>query len=117
MDYNPRNMKTFDLRQMALDSGGEYVLGVKDTGSRACYMIYGVLGPGEKGRIVKPGAGHEELVLAQRGDIEVSGQMSGTLKEGSLFHIAGDEECFLENASSVEAVYIIAGGHSGEGHN
>ncbi|GAB4389116.1 MAG: hypothetical protein Kow0025_12480 [Thermodesulfovibrionales bacterium] len=106
-------MRTFDLRKMA--AGGEYVLGVKDTGSHACYMIYGVLGPGEKGRLVRPGKGHEEIVLSARGEIRVTGAVSGPLPEGSAFHIAGEAECFLENAGSGEAVYVIAGGHPPEG--
>jgi hypothetical protein len=109
-------MKTFEVRGRAREEGGEFVLGVKDTGTHACYMIYGTLKPGEKGRLIKPGAGHEELVLATRGDLEVTGKMSGTLKEGTSFHIAGDDECFLENGSSEEAIYVVAGGHSGGGH-
>ncbi len=109
-------MKTFETRKRALEEGGEYVLGVKDTGSHACYMIYGVLGPGEKGRLIKPGAGHEELVLAGKGDLVVTGAMTGTLREGTSFHITGDDECFLENPSGGEAVYIVAGGHSEGGH-
>jgi hypothetical protein len=79
-------------------------------------MIYGTLKPGEKGRLIKPGAGHEELVLAVRGDMGVTGKLSGTLKEGTSFHIAGDDECLLENKSSEEAIYVVAGGHSEGGH-
>lgn len=109
-------MKTFDLRKKALEEGGEYILGVKDTGSHACYMIYGVLKPGEEGRLIKPGAGHEELVLAQKGDLGVAGKLSGTLREGMAFHIRGDDECFLSNPSSEEAVYVVSGGHSEGGH-
>lgn len=109
-------MKTFDLRTKALEEGGEYVLGVKDTGSHACYMIYGVLRPGEEGRLIRPGAGHEELVLAQRGNLAVTGNPSFTLGEGTAFHIRGEEECFLSNPSAEEAVYVVSGGHSGGGH-
>ncbi len=109
-------MRIFDIRNKAAEEGGEYVLGLKDTGSHACYMIYGVLKSGEKGRLIKPGEGHEELVLAQKGDIAVTGRMRGTLREGTSFHIVGDDECFLENLSSGEAVYIVAGGHSDAGH-
>jgi hypothetical protein len=109
-------MKIFEVSRKAQEEGGEFVLGVKDTGTHACYMIYGVLKTGEKGRLIKPGAGHEELVLAMRGDLGVSGKLSGTLREGTSFHIAGDDECFLENLSSAEAVYVVAGGHSEGGH-
>jgi hypothetical protein len=109
-------VKTFELRAQALAEGGEYVLGVKDTGSHACYMIYGVLKPGEEGRLIKPGAGHEELVLAQKGGLAVTGKLDFTLGEGTAFHVRGDDECFLSNPSSEEAVYVVAGGHSGGGH-
>jgi len=65
---------TYDVRAQAEgEEGGEFVLGARETGSHACYMIYGTLKAGEKGRIIKPGAGHEEIVLAARGNIEVSG--------------------------------------------
>lgn len=105
-------MTPFNIRGRAETSNGEYVLGVKDTGSHACYMIYGFLRPGEKGRLIKPGSGHEELVASVKGDINVTGHLKGILKEGSAFHITGENECFLENRSGTEAVYIIAGGHS-----
>lgn len=106
-------MKTFDIASKAAsEASGEHVLGVKDTGSHACYMIYGILRPGEKGRRLKAGKGHEELVLSVRGSMEVTGAVSGTLEEGSAFHIAGEAECFLENSGPEEAVYVIAGGHS-----
>ena len=96
---------------------GEYILGFQDTDSHACYMIYGVLKPSEKRRVVKPGKGHEEIVLAIKGDLQVTGYFSTTLKEGFAFHIKGDDECFfLENKSNFHAVYVIAGGHSDEGH-
>ena len=110
-------MRIFEVRSKARQEGGEFVLGLKDTGTHACYMIYGTLKPGGRGRLIKPGAGHEELVLAMRGDLGVSGKLSGTLKEGTSFHIAGDDECFLENLSSDEAIYIVAGGHSDGGHH
>ncbi len=110
-------MKTFDIRGLAGEAReGEYVFGYKDTGSHACYMIYGELKPGERGRRVRPGPGHEEMVLAQKGDLVLTGRFEGTLSEGTAFHIVGDDECFLENPSDDVAVYIIAGGHSGGGH-
>ncbi|MCL4491647.1 MAG: hypothetical protein M1510_07045 [Nitrospirae bacterium] len=64
-------MKRFELKAKAqISESGEHILGFEDTGSRVCYMIYGVLKPGEKGRVVKPGKGHEEIVLAMKGDEE-----------------------------------------------
>jgi hypothetical protein len=111
-------VKVFELKKNAVDSeSGEYILGFHETGSHACYMIYGILKPNEKGRAVKPGEGHEEIVLAMKGDLEVTGSCSTTLRDGSAFHIKGGSECFLENKGNSPAVYIIAGGHSDNMHH
>ncbi len=111
-------MKVFDMKNKAGNSGGgESIVGFQHTGSHACYMIYGVLGPREKGRRITPGAGHEEIVLALSGALSVTGTHEGTLQEGSVFHISGAQECYLENTGPHEAVYIIAGGHSADGHH
>lgn len=109
-------MKVFDVEQK-LAGSGEYILGSKETGSHACYLIYGVLGPGEKGRELKAGAGHEELVLALAGDLHLTGRHSGVLKQGQAMHIAGEETIQIENRSAIDAVYVISGGHSGGGHH
>lgn len=110
-------MKVFELQNKALNSdNGEYVLGFQDTGSHACYMIYGILKPKEKGRLIKPGKGHEEIVLAVKGNLKVTGKYSCDLKEGSAFHIRGNQKCLLENLGKNDAVYVIAGGHSEGGH-
>ena len=53
--------KTFPVQKWAIEAGGEHVLGLKDLGTHACYLIYGELAPGEAGRKVCPGAGHEEI--------------------------------------------------------
>jgi uncharacterized cupin superfamily protein len=111
-------MKRIDIYNRALASeNGEYVLGLEDTGSHACYMIYGILKPGEKGRLIKPGKGHEEIVLAMKGDLILSGDISGRLDQGSAFHIIGDTSTFLENTGFDEAVYIISGGHTAHEHH
>lgn len=111
-------MKFYDLKNKAqISESGEHILGFEETGSHACYMIYGILRPGEKGRLIKPGKGHEEIILAIKGDIEVTGYYSGILKEGTAFHITGDHECFLENKGISEAIYIVAGGHSEGSHH
>jgi hypothetical protein len=108
----------FEMKNKALSSeSGEYVLGFQDTGSHACYMIYGILKPNEKERVVQPGKGHEEIVLAIKGDIEVTGYHPMSLKEGSAFHIKGEQQCFLENKGESDAIYIIAGGHSEVDHH
>ena len=109
-------MKTFDIAGKVTGSG-EYVLGSDDTGSHACYMIYGVLKPGERGRELKPGNGHEELILVLRGDLHVTGQFRGTIKEGQAVHLSGEETLQAENNGATEAVYVIAGGHPNDGHH
>lgn len=110
-------MRTFDLKALAKASGGEYVLGVRDTGTHACYLIYGTVWPSDPPRMIKPGAGHEEIVMAVEGEFEVSGQFTGRIREGEAFHITQDAECFLVNVTDKPAVYIASGGHSkAEGH-
>ena len=110
-------MRKYHLRNKALSSeGGEYIFGVKDTDSHACYMIYGILKPGETERLIRPGKGHEEMVLAMKGDLEVSGDVSGHLEEGAAIHMVGDASAYLANNGLTEAVYVIAGGHSTQGH-
>jgi hypothetical protein len=111
-------MKIFEVKNKAIHSErGECLLGFRETGSHACYMIYGVLKSREKARLVKPGPGHEEIILAMKGDFKVTGYYSGSLKEGSAFHIQGEQECFLENRGESDALYIIAGGHSETGRH
>jgi len=111
-------MMIFELKNSATHSTrGEFLLGFQETGSHACYMIYGVLRSKEKARSVKPGPGHEEIVLAMKGDLEMMGFYSGCLKEGFALHLEGDQECFLENRGESEAIYIIAGGHSEAGRH
>lgn len=106
-----------DLKALAEKNRGEYVFGSADTGSHACYMIYGTLQPGEKGRMVRPGKGHEEMLLAARGSLKVSGHFEGTLDEGSAIHLAGEQTCLLENPGTSAAVYVISGGHTGHDHH
>ena len=111
-------MNIFTLHEHTLQSESrEYVLGSQDTGSHACYMIYGILRPKEKGRMIKPGEGHEEIVLAMKGNLKVTGCFTDLLQEGAAFHITGEEECFLENTEDNDAIYVVAGGHSESGHH
>jgi uncharacterized cupin superfamily protein len=95
---------------------GEYVLGSEATGSHACYLIYGVLKPGEGGRVLKPGAGHEELILCLSGELRLIGPEDRVLRPGQALHLQGDEVCIAENRSAEDAVYVAAGGHAGVGH-
>jgi len=111
-------MKRFEVKNKAIYSEkGECLLGFREIGSHACYMIYGVLKSKEKARSVKPGPGHEEIILAMKGDLEVAGFYSGGLKEGCALHLEGNQECFLENRGEAEAVYVIAGGHTETGRH
>ncbi|GAQ94101.1 hypothetical protein TAGGR_1273 [Thermodesulfovibrio aggregans] len=96
---------------------GELIIGSELTGSHACYMIYGVLNPGEKNWLIKPGRGHEEIVLIIKGRIKVTGVWEGELTEGDAFHIEGEESLYFENLSDTDAIYVIAGGHSEQGHH
>ncbi|GAB6182882.1 hypothetical protein [Thermodesulfovibrio hydrogeniphilus] len=99
------------------NQNGEFIIGSELTDSHACYMIYGVLKPREKERIIKPGKGHEEIVLILKGKVKVTGVWEGILKEGEAFHIVEEESCYFENIAETETVYIIAGGHSEKGHS
>lgn len=95
---------------------GEYILGLEDTGSHACYLIYGRMLPYEKGRRLKPGNGHEELFMAIKGEFSVIGDFSGIVKEGEAIHLKEEETCYIENLSNSVGIYVIAGGHSREHH-
>ncbi len=110
-------LKKHQLRQMALDGGGEHVLGLKDLNTHACYMIYGELEPGENSRKICPGSGHEEILIAVKGDIEVTGEpFNGLLSEGEALHFKDEETCTIANPGDVKAIYVMAGGHSGKEH-
>lgn len=111
-------MKTFDLRRRALASeNGESIFGAEETGSHACYMIYGILKGGEKRRLIRPGKGHEEMVLVVKGSLAASGDVEGPLEEGTAFHVAGEVSVFLENRTSAESIYVVSGGHATHGHH
>jgi uncharacterized cupin superfamily protein len=108
-------MKVFEVAGKVAGSG-EYILGYDATGSHACYLIYGVLKAGEKGRELRPGKGHEEMLVVVQGEMAVTGASTVTLKQGQAIHLKGEETCFAENRTASEAVYVMAGGHSGSGH-
>ncbi|RME63993.1 MAG: hypothetical protein D6778_08725 [Nitrospirae bacterium] len=108
--------KVFNLKDK-LSSTGEVILGAEDTGSHACYLIYGVLGPREKGRLLKPGSGHEELFFVLKGEVALRGECELVLKEGQAVHFVGEETFYAENLTEAEAVYVIAGGHSEGRHH
>ncbi len=95
---------------------GEYVLGFDTTRSHACYLIYGVLKAGEKGRVLKPGGGHEEMIIALNGDLLLHGTSQHVLRQGQAVHLCGEESLSAENPGKKDVTYIIAGGHAGSGH-
>jgi len=108
-------MQVYDVAGKVAGSG-EYILGADATGSHACYLIYGVLKAGEQGRELRPGNGHEEMVLCIAGELKLSGTLAGTLRQGQAMHLRGEESCTAGNPSTCDAVYVIAGGHAGGGH-
>lgn len=110
-------IRTHPVRRMSIEEGGEYVLGLKDLGTHACYLIYGELKPGEEGRRICPGRGHEEILMAVKGDLEISGPLGElVLEEGQAAHFREEEACLLANRGDSHAVYVLAGGHSGSPH-
>jgi hypothetical protein len=106
-------MKAFDLQKLAQSEGGEYVLGAKDLHTHACYLIYGLLSPGECDRLVKPGTGHEEILCAVNGPLLMHTRMGDILLErGHAVHIKEDESFLISNPGDGEVAYIISGGQS-----
>lgn len=109
-------VKVFEVLSRAGESG-ECILGSDDTGTHACYLIYGIMKPREKGRTLNPGKGHEEMFLAVKGSFSLSGDYEGIINEGQAIHLKGEDNCIIENMSDADAVYVMAGGHSDSGHH
>lgn len=106
-------MRIFDLEALCVSEGGEYVLGLKNLHTQSCYLVYGILQPGEGERLVRPGDGYEEILCAVGGsltlhtdqeDIELSRSQAVLVKQGDSFYIS--------NPSDKAVVYILAGGRS-----
>lgn len=109
-------LKVFDLAGRAPREGGETVLGLEDLGTHACYLLYGVLGPGDPARILRPGPGHEEIILVVAGSLRLEGMgQSLTLQAGQAVHLKGEDTFEATCAGPLEARYAAAGGHSEEG--
>jgi uncharacterized cupin superfamily protein len=108
-------MKIFDIIGK-VGGSGEYILGSEQTGSHGCYLIYGILQPGETGRELKPGHGHEEIVLALQGDITLTGAQANALKQGQALHLIGEETVLAGNSGTTHVVYVVSGGHAGHAH-
>ena len=109
-------LKTYDCLMRAKAEGGETVLGSEELETNACYLIYGIVEPGQK-RALNPGTGHEEIFCLVAGmAILVGSEGPQNLKVGEAFYLKGDVSYTLENQQKMPAVYLAAGGHSGEGH-
>ncbi len=110
-------MVPFDLAGLARSEGGEYVLGMKDLQTRACYMIYGVLQSGEKDRLVRPGEGHEEILCAVDGPVTIHSERGNIeLEQGHAVHVKENESFHISNPSERAVVYIMAGAPTGWSH-
>lgn len=110
--------RTFDLWQRAKEEGGETVLGLAELGTHACYLIFGYLEPGQGGRVLKPGEGHEEIICVMAGEVVLSGpEGQQTLRAGEAVYLVGEETYHLANPGPERAVYVAAGGHSSGAHH
>jgi uncharacterized cupin superfamily protein len=106
-------LKVFDLAGRAPREGGETVLGLKDLGTHACYMLYGIISPGEEPRTLKPGEGHEEIVLVIAGQMRVQGQeVDLVLQPGQAIYLKGEQTLAATAAGPLEVRYVAAGGHT-----
>lgn len=106
-------MNVYNVLNLALSCGGEYVLGAEALQSPACYFVYGFLDADEKGRLISPGKGHEEIVCIVSGDVFLRGEKeSFALTAGEAFYLRGEESYLMENNCEARAVYVISGGHS-----
>lgn len=110
-------MRVFDLAEGAAAAGGEAVLGARDLGTHACYLLYGRLEPGGPPRKLCPGAGHEEIFVVAAGRLALKGEDGETeLGPGQAFHLAGKETLWAR-ALEPGTVYAAAGGHSQGAHH
>jgi uncharacterized cupin superfamily protein len=110
-------VKTYDCLMRAKAEGGETVLGSQELETQDCYLIYGIVEPGQKGRVLNPGPGHEEIICLVAGVATLVGPDGPQdLKLGEAFYLKGDVTYTLENHQKMPAVFVAAGGHSGEGH-
>lgn len=109
--------QVYDLVGRAAREGGETVLGLKDLDTHACYMIYGVVEPGEPARLFKPGVGHEEIICVVGGCLELTREgVTLSLQPGQAVHLVGDETWQGRAPGPLEARYVASGGHSTGGH-
>lgn len=105
-------MKIYKLPQLAeAHEDGTCVLGKEELKSRAIYMAYAKLRPGEGPRKLGPQEGSEEIILVLKGSLLLkSGKTAVPVGPGEAFHLKGADIASLENNGSEEAIYIRAGG-------
>ena len=108
-------LKTYPVHKLSVEEGGEYVLGLKDLDTHACYLIYGELNPGEERRKVCPGRGHEEILLAVNGAIYNAAELRSRYGRFA-FQSQSDSETVLplyldrgiEGLADLEGMFAIA---------
>ncbi|HBG47294.1 MAG TPA: hypothetical protein DDW94_09955 [Deltaproteobacteria bacterium] len=106
-------MKIYRLPQLA-DSAqdGTYLLGPHELHSRAIYMVYGKLRPGETPKKLAPENGTEAIIFVLKGNMKTkTGKTAVSVGPGEAFHLKGPDIYYLESAGAEEAVYIEAGGN------
>ena len=109
-------LKLVDLKDN-LFREGEYLVGFEQTGTHACYFLYGFLKPGEE-RDISPGNGHVEIVCLLEGEIElVTDNEKLNLTKGKGFVIEGEEKVKVKNIGDKVAVYVVSGGHVDPSHH
>ena len=106
-------MKSFDLAKMAAAQGGEYVLAAKDLHTEACYLVYGLLKPGEGDRLIQPGKGYEEILCAITGALVMKlARNEVILEQGHAVHVNSADSFYISNPNNDTVLYVIAGGRS-----
>lgn len=96
---------------------GEYLVGFEQTGTHACYFLYGVLKTGEQ-RKMSPGRGHVEIISILEGEVEVlnSGKREKFVR-GEGFVLEGEERVEVKATGGKPVIYVISGGHTDLSHH
>ena len=77
------------------------------------YLGLGYLESGESGRKQGPGNGHEELLYAVDGQLEITIKKEiFTLNEGEIYFIPDGSKVKLRNTLDKRVYFMIAGGHT-----
>lgn len=109
-------MKLINLKEN-LFREGEYLVGFEQTGTHACYFLYGFLKPEEE-REISPGKGHIEIVCLLEGEVElIKGSEVIKITKGSGFVVEEEEKVRLKNIGDKVAVYAVSGGHTDLSHH